>query len=197
MFLIGGLGNPGQQYSRTRHNVGFMVIDRWAESLGIQLSARHFQSRYTRSFFKEIQIILIRPLTFMNLSGMSIRACADYYDVDAKRVLIIHDDMDLPVGRIRVVGGGGAGGHKGVLSVIHHLGTKDFPRIKIGIGRPVHGEAVEEYVLNSFYRDEKAIIEHIIQTAVTACELFVTDGVEAAMNHTNCQNLADNKLRRD
>ena len=128
---------------------------------------------------------------------MSIRACADYYDLDAKRILIIHDDMDLPVGRIRVVGGGGAGGHKGVSSIIHHLGTKDFPRIKIGIGRPVHGEAVEEYVLNAFYRDEKEIIEHVIQTAVTACELFVTDGVEAAMNHTNCQNLADNKLRRD
>ncbi len=172
-----------------------MVIKQWAESLGVQLTGRRFQSRNIKTAFQKQEIILIRPVTFMNLSGKSIRACADYYDVNAEHILIIHDDIDLPIGRIRVVRSGSAGGHKGILSVIQHLGIETFPRIKIGVGRPRHGESIESFVLSHFYRDEKEIIGRVIQTAIKACGLFISKGVEAAMNQTNCQNLAD-KLRR-
>lgn len=191
MYLIGGLGNPGRKYSQTRHNIGFMVINQWAESLGVRLTGRRFQSRNIKTAFQKREIILIRPLTFMNLSGKSILACADYYDVNAEHILIIHDDIDLPIGRIRVVRGGSAGGHKGILSVIQHLGVKNFPRIKIGVGRPRHGESIESFVLSHLYGDEKEIIGKVIQTAIKACGLFISNGVEAAMNQTNCQNLAD------
>lgn len=172
-----------------------MVVNQWAKSLNVQLTGRRFQSRNIKTAFQKQEIILIRPLTFMNLSGKSILACADYYDVNAEHILIIHDDIDLPVGRIRVVRGGSAGGHNGVLSIIQCLGAKQFPRIKIGVGRPRDGELIENYVLCPFYRDEKEIIGEVIQTAIKACGLFVSNGVEAAMNQTNCQNLAD-KLRR-
>ncbi len=191
MYLIGGLGNPGRKYSLTRHNIGFMVINQWADALDVRLTGRRFQSRNIRTTFQKKEIILIRPLTFMNLSGKSISACVDTFDVNAEHILMIHDDIDLPVGRIRVVRGGSAGGHNGVSSIIQSLGTKQFPRIKIGIGRPRHGEPIEEYVLSPFYGDENEIVEKVIQRAVKACELFVSNGVEAAMNHTNCQNLAD------
>lgn len=166
-----------------------------AESLQVRLTGRRFQSRNIRTIFEEKEIILLRPLTYMNLSGKSIKACSDFYRLKADRILIIHDDIDLPVGRVRVVRGGGAGGHRGVTSIIQHLGTNGFPRIKIGVGRPGDGDAVENYVLGPFYRDEKEIINEVIQLAVKACGLYVSNGVEAAMNHTNCQNLAD-KLRR-
>ncbi len=195
MYLIGGLGNPGRRYSLTRHNIGFMVINQWAGALDVRLTGRRFQSRNIRTALHKQEIILIRPLTFMNLSGKSILACVDTYDVNAEHILVIHDDIDLPVGRIRVVRGGSAGGHNGILSIIQYLGTKHFPRIKIGVGRPRHGEPIEEFVLSPFYRDEKEIVEEVIRTVIKACELFVSNGVEAAMNHTNCQNLAD-KLRR-
>jgi len=168
-----------------------MVVNQWAKSLNVQLTGRRFQSRNIKTDYQKQEIILIRPLTFMNLSGKSILACADYYDVNAEHILIVHDDIDLPVGRIRVVRGGSAGGHNGVLSIIQCLGAKRFPRIKIGVGRPRDGEPIENFVLYPFYRDEKEIIGEVIQTAIKACGLFVSNGVEAAMNQTNCQNLAE------
>jgi PTH1 family peptidyl-tRNA hydrolase len=130
----------------------------------------------------------------MNHNGGPIKACADFYGLKAEDILIVHDDLDLPVGRIRIIKKGGAAGHKGVLSVIHHLGTDDFPRIKIGIGRPRYVEAIEEYVLSPFYRDEEGIMEKVIQMAVQACGLFVLNGVEAAMNQMNCRNLTDKEV---
>lgn len=158
------------------------------------MTGRRFQSRNTRTRFQDEEIILLRPLTYMNRSGQSIKACADSYDLEAENILVIHDDVDLPVGRIRVVKKGGPGGHKGVLSIIDHLGTKEFPRIKIGVGRPRHMESIEDYVLSPFYRDEEKIMENVIRMAVEACGLCVSHGVEAAMNHMNCQNLADKEV---
>jgi PTH1 family peptidyl-tRNA hydrolase len=127
----------------------------------------------------------------MNLSGASVRAFAEYHRLDPGDILVVHDDLDLPVGRIKMARGGGAGGHKGVQSVIHHLGTDRFCRAKIGIGRPRHGEAVETYVLRPFYGDEKDIMDRVTELAVRACELLVSQGVEAAMNDVNCQHLGD------
>ncbi len=190
MYLIAGLGNPEIRYRNTRHNVGFKVVNLWAKSLGIRLSGRRFESRNTRTTFQDKPVILLRPLTYMNQSGKSIRACVDFFDLRAGNILVIHDDIDLPVGKIRLVRDGSAGGHKGLLSIIHNLGTREFPRLKIGVGRPrYNGESVEDYVLSPFYHDEKGVIQEVIQMAVRACELFVANGIDSAMNRINNQNL--------
>jgi PTH1 family peptidyl-tRNA hydrolase len=194
-YLIVGLGNPGQKYKDTRHNTGFKVIDLWGQGLGVRLTNRRFQSRNTLTRIQDKKVILFCPLTFMNLSGQSVRACVDYYDLADKEVLVIHDDIDLPVGRIKVVNNGGAGGHKGVLSIIQHLGSMQFSRIKVGIGRPRFGESTEDYVLAPFYNDEKEIMERVIRMAVQACELVVSEGVEQAMSQINCQNLLNKEER--
>ena len=189
MNLIVGLGNPGSEYRDTRHNVGFSVVDLWSQDLGVRLSNRRFRSRNIRTRFQEEKVMLLCPLTFMNQSGKSVRACVDYYDLESRNILVVFDDIDLSVGRIKVVRNGGAGGHKGVLSIIHHLGSLQFPRIKIGIGRPRYGESVEDYVLAPFYRDQKEIMSRVLRVAVRGCELFVSEGIESAMNHINCHNL--------
>lgn len=125
----------------------------------------------------------------MNQSGKAVRACADYYDLEPANILVIHDDIDLPVGRVKVVKASGSGGHKGVKSIIEHLGSTHFQRVKIGIGRPRYGEAIEDYVLSLFYRDEMDIIEDVLHMAMQACELFVSGEVKLTMNKINCQNL--------
>lgn len=191
MYLMVGLGNPGQAYERTRHNIGFQVIRSLSRELGIRLSRRRFQSRYAETVFQGKKTVFLCPETFMNLSGMAVKACADYYGSDPEKVLIVHDDLDLPVGRIKLASSGGPGGHKGVASVIRSLGTKDFPRVKVGIGRPRYGEPIEDFVLAPFYRDQQDAINRAIQGAVQACELFVLKGVESAMNVIHCQNFAD------
>jgi PTH1 family peptidyl-tRNA hydrolase len=170
--------------------VGFKVINLWAKSLGIRLSGRRFGSRNTRTTFQDKSVILLRPLTYMNQSGKSIKACVDFFHVREENILVIHDDIDLPVGKIRMVRGGGAGGHKGVLSITHHLGAREFPRLKIGVGRPRYSEeSIEDYVLSPFYGDEKKIIEKTIKMAVRACEMFIADGIDSTMNRINNQNL--------
>jgi PTH1 family peptidyl-tRNA hydrolase len=191
VYLIVGLGNPGREYRDTRHNTGFSVIDLWSRNLALQMTGGRFQSRYALTTYKNKEILLLFPETFMNLSGMSVKACADAYGLVTEKILVIHDDLDLPVGRIKIIRSGGAGGHKGVLSIIEHLGDSNFPRIKIGIGRPLSEEMVEDYVLAPFNDDEKKIMESVIRLAVTACELFVSEGLEPAMNQINRQNLTN------
>ena len=194
VYLIAGLGNPGTKYKNTRHNIGFKVINLWSKSLGVRLNSRRFQSRNTRTKFQDKEIILLRPVTFMNHSGRAIKACVDFHHLKTKNILVAHDDIDIPVGRVKVVKNGGAGGHKGVLSIIHHLGTREFSRVKIGIGRPHYGEIIEDFVLSPFYSGEKEIIEEVIQLAVQACRMFISNGIESAMNYANCQNLADKEV---
>jgi len=174
-----------------------MVIGSWAKRLGVRLSGRRFQSKNGTTKWEGREVILLCPQTFMNRSGHSIKACLDFYRMKTEQVIVVHDDVDLPVGRVRVVNNGGSGGHKGVLSMIDHLGTPDFTRIKVGIGRPQYGETVETYVLSPFYEEEREVMLRVIQTAVHACELILTDGVTSAMNHINRQNLADNKEEID
>jgi PTH1 family peptidyl-tRNA hydrolase len=188
--LIVGLGNPGREYETTRHNAGFQVVDLWCRDLGLSLSSsRRFRAKTIRVDFRGNATILICPLTFMNLSGESVRACASYYALETSNILVVHDELDLPLGRIKVVRNGGAGGHKGVSSIIRHLGSTEFCRVKVGIGRPRYGEGVEDYVLAPFYADERGLAEDVLRLAVNACELFVLEGVGLAMNRINCQNL--------
>jgi len=188
VYLIVGLGNPGFEYRDTRHNVGFMVIEKWASELGVVLQEDKL-ARYGMVQFDNIKVILQCPLTFMNLSGKAVRIYKDYYKILNQNIMVIHDDLDLPVGRLRIARNGGSGGHKGVSSIIEALGSKEFPRLRIGIGRPKYGEDIEEYVLSPFYEEETEIIQKAISLAVEGCELFVSRGIEYAMNKVNPQNL--------
>ncbi len=190
MYLIVGLGNPGSKYAETRHNVGFRVLDCWSRKIGESMNRQSFNAYFTRTRFEDKNVVLLCPLTFMNLSGKSVRECLDYFKIANNNLLVVHDDIDLPVGRVKVAKNSGAGGHRGVLSVIQHLGTKDFVRVKIGIGRPQNGEQVDRYVLSCFAEHERETIEKAIDLAVYACELFVLKGVGRAMNTVNCQNVS-------
>jgi PTH1 family peptidyl-tRNA hydrolase len=189
LFLIAGLGNPGPEFEHTRHNVGMQTVEQWGKTLGVTLEKGRFCSKHALGDYRDNPIILLCPLTFMNKSGESVGDCIHHYDLELDRLLIIHDDLDLPMGRIKVVHNGGAGGHKGVSSIIHVLGSSEFSRVKIGIGRPRHGEAVTDYVLSGFYEDEKELAKDVIRMAIEASERFVLEGVQTAMNLINCRRL--------
>ncbi len=194
MYLIVGLGNPGPNYEETRHNIGARILESWGGKLGVHWSSRLFQSRSGRARYEDQDLLLICPETFMNRSGLAVKACVDYFKIDPHRILLVHDDLDLPLGRLKVVKEGGAGGHKGVVSVMAHLGDSTFPRIKVGIGRPRYGEAVEAYVLSPFYADEGGVVEEVAHLAVKGCELFVSKGVAFAMNQINSQDLSKKEV---
>lgn len=193
MDMIVGLGNPGPEYKDTRHNIGFKVLDLLSNELGLRLENKRFQSRNTRTRLHGKDIIFFCPMTYMNLSGRAVRLCADYYKIETEDILVVHDDLDLPVGRIKIARHGGAGGHKGVQSIIDHLGSTKFPRVRIGIGRPRYNESTESFVLSPFYKDQKDAINSIIQSSLDACRLFFSDGVEYAMNQINSQTPKDEK----
>ncbi len=187
--MIAGLGNPGPQYEHTRHNIGLEAVLQWGESLGVSLGDRRFRSKHALAEYRGRQIVLLCPLTFMNLSGEAVRDCLRHYGLALDKLLVIHDDLDLPLGRVKIVGHGGAGGHKGVSSIIDCLGSSTFSRVKIGIGRPCRGKSVEDYVLSAFYETEKELVNDVLRMAVEASELFVLEGVETAMNRINCRRL--------
>ncbi len=185
--MVVGLGNPGPRYRYTRHNAGFMVIHRWAKALGVRLLSRRFEGRCSPASFQDRELLLLCPQTFMNLSGRSVKSCSESLGVGINDILVVHDDLDLPLGRVKVAQKGGGGGHKGIQSLFEHLGTREFSRVKIGIGRPRQGEPVDEFVLSPFYREDRAAVEAALQKAVHACELFVSQGIETAMNQINRQ----------
>lgn len=189
-YLIVGLGNPGEVYRHTRHNIGFRVLESWLGAMAGQWLEGAFQSRYARAALESERFILLCPQTCMNLSGLAVRAAVDSLGTPIGKILVVHDDLDLDLGRVKVARNGGPGGHKGVRSVIASLGVKDFTRVKVGVGRPRYGERVEDFVLGPFYEDELATVDQVVRLAIRACEWFLLKGVEAAMNWTNCQNLA-------
>lgn len=185
MFCIAGLGNPGLQYQETRHNAGFLVIDRMALQAGIEVNKRGFQSVYGKGVLGGKESFLIKPQTFMNLSGQAVSACTSYFKIPVSQVLIIYDDLDLPLGKIRFRLSGSPGGHKGLTSIIQMIGTNEIPRLRVGIGRPNNGQEVVDYVLAPFSGDEKQIFMDSIQRAAVAGSSFVTEGPEYVMNHFN------------
>lgn len=193
MYLVTGLGNPGEDYRDTRHNSGFMVVERWASELGVQLSGGRFESAFAEAKYRGELIILQCPLTFMNRSGRAVKSIMEHYRISPDRFLLIHDDIDLPVGRLKVSFDGGSGGHRGVQSVIDSIGTRKFNRLKIGVGRPLFGEEVEDFVLSPFYPEDRDIMEKVLRSAIDACSIFITDGIEPAMNQINCLNFQKNK----
>ncbi len=184
-FLLVGLGNPGREYLWNRHNAGFMVIDR----LAVRLNARgmKLQSRalVMTAAHDQHSLILAKPQTYMNLSGQSVQGLIHFYRLPLERVLVIYDELDLPFGVIRLRPAGGAGGHNGVASIIERLGRQDFPRLRIGIGRPPGRMEAADYVLRDFSREETALLSEILDRAAEAALTFVAEGLEAAMNRFN------------
>ena len=189
-FLIVGLGNPGVQYELTRHNAGFLALDFFADQHGCAFSTEKRQGLYCSTRLADVRVLLIKPLTFMNKSGVCVARFVDFYNIELANILVIHDDLDLAPGRMKIVAGGGAGGHNGVRSLIHHLGTSEFARLKIGIGRPEHNEQgqgfpVDRYVLSGFSDQELACFNKQLTAVNTAVELFVGSGIEQCMNRMN------------
>lgn len=186
--LLVGLGNPGAQYKRTRHNVGFRLLDRLASGVGLRFTVerRKTPSSETASGILEGRpVILLKPLTYMNRSGEAVASLVRYYDIGLHDVLVIHDDVDLSLGRLKFARGGGAGGHKGVLSVIEHVGGQGFPRLRIGIGRAEGQLPVESYVLAAFSSAEEEVLAEVIYRAIQGVGCFLEEGIESAMNRYN------------
>ena len=190
MYLIAGLGNPGSKYKNTRHNIGFMVVQTWAKSLNVSLTGRRFRSSYVRTVFQGKEVILLCPQTYMNLSGLALKECTDFLKLKKENILIVHDDLDLSIGRIKTARNGGAGGHKGILSIFESIGTREFSRLKVGIGRPCFSEPVEDFVLKPFYPEHRPLVEKVIGLALQACEIFVVEGIGKTMSIINSQDLA-------
>jgi len=182
--LIIGLGNPGRKYAGNRHNVGFQCLDHLAEAWGLSFSRRKHKALQAQGQIASLKVILAKPQTFMNLSGDAVGRMARFYKVPPENILVIHDDLDLPLGRIRLRPEGGSGGHKGMKSIIEHLGANGFPRLRVGIGRPTHGDPVD-YVLDDFTPDERITIDVLYERVVSAVEFWLTEGVAAAMNRYN------------
>lgn len=186
MRVIIGLGNPGPEYRKTRHNVGFWVVDRLAERWGARLSRRAFLSVVGDVAWQGEKILLLQPQTYMNRSGEAAVRVRDFYHLTLSDLVVIHDDLDLPLGRIRIKrGGGGTGGNRGIASLIAALGSKDFVRVKLGIGRPPGRQDPADFVLQPFTPLEEAFILPAVDQAVEAVETLVSDGVEKAMAHFN------------
>ena len=182
--LVVGLGNPGPQYAKTRHNVGFQCVEMLAESYGWTFSKQQSNALLASGAKGDAKITLVKPMTYMNLSGRSVAPIAHFYKVDPKDILVICDDLDLPLGRLRVRSEGSSAGQKGVESIIQSLGTNAFPRLRIGIGRPSHNDAVN-YVLGRFNEDDAVTFARVLDRAVDAVDVFVERGVDAAMNEFN------------
>ncbi len=184
-WLIVGLGNPGPKYKDTRHNVGFVVIDALAKSEGIRFNEGRAQAVVGRGEIEDVPVALMKPLTYMNLSGRAVAAVARFYKIPPSYILVVYDDLDLPHASLRLRLKGGPGGHNGMKSVIQHLGTKEFPRVRIGIDRPAGPIPIEAYVLRKFSRDEQKSMRYTYEAAQDAIRLAVTEGMERAMSNFN------------
>jgi PTH1 family peptidyl-tRNA hydrolase len=184
-FLIIGLGNPGREYRQTRHNVGFMLVDRLAAKLNTRFTRMQSRALVGSAIFGERKIILAKPQTFMNLSGQSVQGLVHFYKIPLTNLLIAHDDLDLPIGTIRIRPDGGSAGQKGMSSILERLGTDVFPRLRMGIGRPPGQMQAPDYVLQEFSNSDLSIISEMLNHAVEAVLIFATEGLEAAMNKYN------------
>ncbi len=185
MYIIVGLGNPTMKYSGTKHNVGFDTIDKIAKEYKIKVNEAKHKAMVGKGTIAGEKVMLVKPITFMNLSGEAVRAVVDYYKEDSKNnLIVIYDDVSLDVGRLRIRGKGSAGGHNGIKSIIAHLGHEEFNRIRIGIGEKKDNDMVN-HVLGHFSRAERKVVDEGIEKAVEAVEVIITEGMDAAMNKFN------------
>lgn len=188
-YLIVGLGNPGFKYANTRHNIGFRCVDALAERHGLSFDRKQGKALVASGTIAGQPVLLIKPQTYMNLSGDAVSAVANFYRITPDRLLVIFDDLDLPVGTVRIRKSGGAGGHKGMISIIERLGTQEFSRIRVGIGRPPGRMDPADYVLLPFHEgDESILVAETIDRVVQAVQSWLTDGIEITMNRHNHNN---------
>lgn len=186
MFLIAGLGNPGRQYEKTRHNMGFDTIDELIERHRIPQGGIARKAMYGKGMIAGEKVLAVKPLTYMNLSGEAIREYVNYYKMDPEtELIVIYDDIDLEPGQIRIRKKGSAGGHNGIKSIIAQIGTQNFYRIKVGVGAKPKGWDLADYVLGRFSSEERELVDKAICDAADAVEMILKDGIEAAMNHYN------------
>ncbi len=182
--LIAGLGNPGRKYAANRHNIGFMAVDWLAEQHGISLGKVQNKALVGNGRIANQSVILAKPQTYMNLVGDAVGPLANYYRIPPERVLVVYDELDLPFGSIRLRPGGGAGGHNGMRSLIYHLGP-DFPRLRLGIGRPPGQMPAAAYVLQDFGRDDLPLLTDVLDESIRAILTFLSEGIEMAMSRHN------------
>lgn len=180
-LLVLGLGNPGPQYQGTRHNMGFAVTSLLAQRNGLSLGRSGHRSLWGQGRVAGSPVILAQPQTFMNLSGEAAQSLLGYFGLEPSRLIVVHDDLDLPLGRLKVALGGGAGGHKGVASIIQRTGSPDFVHLKVGIGRPRYDEPIEKFVLSGFYADQRQLAEDMVLAAADCLEVILSEGPPAAM----------------
>lgn len=183
-YFICGLGNPGREYAKNRHNVGFQCLDLLAQKWRLEFGRLRFKASVATGQVDSTRVILAKPLTFMNNSGEAVSPLVHYYRVPLCQLLIIYDDLDLPLGKIRLRPNGSAGGHNGIISIIRQLGTQEFARLRVGIGRPEHGEPYD-HVLGNFTTDQLIVMQETYQLAVLAVECFLQEGIQTAMNKFN------------
>lgn len=190
-WLIVGLGNPGPKFATSRHNVGFMFIDRWAKAHGIELSKRRPWGVIGEGQLETgapQKVILLKPRTFMNLSGQAVREAVSRYPVERQRLLVVYDDLDLPLGKMRIRAKGSAGGHNGIKDIIGQLGTEDFARVRIGIGRPREPQTgAIDHVLGNFSNAERKAMEEALERTCAAVDLLLAEGIDRAMGLYNSE----------
>jgi PTH1 family peptidyl-tRNA hydrolase len=192
-LLIVGLGNPGRKYAKNRHNAGFHCLDRLAEAYRLSFDTKRDKAKVAVGRVAGRRAVLVKPQTYMNDSGVSVGALARFYKVKPEDTLVVYDDLDLPQGTLRLRPRGSAGGHRGMLSIMQHLGTRAFPRLRVGIGRPPGRMPPKAYVLQDYSADEWAEMEEVYERAVAAIECFVVDGVKEAMNRFNARPAAEDE----
>ena len=185
-WLIVGLGNPGKEYARTKHNCGFMAIDSLADSLGCKIDKAKFQGLYGQTIYNGKKVYLLKPQTFMNLSGRSVLQLSAYYSIPPQRIIVLFDDISLQPGRLRIRENGSAGGHNGIKSIIAELGSQEFPRIKIGVGAKPHADAdLAQWVLSGFSANEEKALQFALKNAVDAALCIVENSCYEAANRFN------------
>jgi PTH1 family peptidyl-tRNA hydrolase len=185
VYLIAGLGNPGQKYQKTRHNMGFLALQALARRHQISPEKRKFNSRYGSGEILKEKVILLTPLTYMNLSGLAVASFLHYFQIPSTSLIVIHDDLDLPWTRIKITNKGGAAGHKGLLSIIDQIRTHEFIRIRLGIGRPPEMIPAESYVLDPFSAQERKELPLLLDLSSDAVEVIIEQGITVAMNRFN------------
>lgn len=185
-WLIVGLGNPGEKYANTRHNMGFLTVDLLSEKTGVKLNKVKFKAAYNIMDFAGCKCLVMKPQTYMNLSGEAVREAVQFYKIPADHVLVIYDDISLPVGKLRVRPTGSAGGHNGIKNIIAHLGTQEFPRVKIGVGAPTGTDKdMIDWVIGAPSQAERKILVESFEKAIDAAECIIKCGCQKAMNQFN------------
>lgn len=197
MKIIVGLGNPGNEYAKTRHNVGFMLVDALAEHLNINLWKDKFNAQIAEGRIGTEKILLVKPQTYMNNSGEAVGPLMRWYKVTPEDIIVAHDDMDIPAGTIRIRKKGSSGGHNGIKSLIAHLGSENFPRVRLGVGRPLPGWIVVNHVLAPFPQEDKTAVDEAIKYLIPAVECIVNDSVDMAMNKYNPKKAKKNKVKQE